>query len=380
MAKRGSILAVEDTEANLHLLTRLLGTSGYEVHGAHNGPAALAMVKEVLPDLILLDIEMAGMNGYEVCRQLKADEKTCNIPIIFISALVDTDEIVKGFDLGGVDYITKPFKIKEVIARVANQLTLVEQRKQIEKMREKDRLYFESLDNMKNEFIRMATHDLRSPLNIVLGYAGLLNEVDVSEEDGKLLQQATHGIQDSVQKMMVLVTDMLDLAQMESNVSLALIHVFLTEFLEKCLKGFTIMAEEKQITMTFYPPDEDIILQIDPFRMERVIANLVSNAIKYTPEGGTVDISAYAVEDNHVVIQVEDTGLGIPEKDLPHLFDTFFRVNLESHRKMPGTGLGLTIVKTLVEQHGGRVYVESELGKGSIFTVLLTLPDEPSPN
>jgi signal transduction histidine kinase len=226
----------------------------------------------------------------------------------------------------------------------------------------------------------MATHDLRSPLNIVLGYAGLLNEVDVSEEDGKLLQQATHGIQDSVQKMMVLVTDMLDLAQMESNVSLALIHVFLTEFLEKCLKGFTIMAEEKQITMTFYPPDEDIILQIDPFRMERVIANLVSNAIKYTPEGGTVDISAYAVEDNHVVIQVEDTGLGIPEKDLPHLFDTFFRVNLESHRKMPGTGLGLTIVKTLVEQHGGRVYVESELGKGSIFTVLLTLPDEPSPN
>jgi two-component system sensor histidine kinase/response regulator len=372
-----TILAVDDTPSNLHALSDLLLTRGYGVRQARDGPTALDMLQTGdLPDLILLDIYMPAMDGYEVCQHLKADPRTRDIPVIFISALSETDNIVKGFEVGGADYITKPFQFREVLARVASQLTLVQQRRQIEALRAQDRQYFESLNRMKDQFIRMATHDLRNPLNVILGYASVINRLDVSAHDRSLRAQAVENIRQSVEKMRTLVTDLLDLAQFETRSYLSMTPKPLGAFLAKCLGGQNVIAMQKNIELVSTPPPEYVIVHIDENYMARVIDNLVSNALKYTPSGGQVKVRT-TWDETSTTIEVSDTGMGIPEQDLPHIFDAFYRVRQGEHEHIEGSGLGLSIVKTIVEQHGGKVKVESKPGQGSTFWV--TLPRFQSP-
>ena len=166
---KGDILVVDDTAANLKLLSNILTQNGYRVRAARSGEMALSSVDSSPPELILLDIKMPEIDGYEVCQRLKANEQTENIPVIFISALNDIEDIIRAFDAGGVDYIMKPFKFKEVLARVDSQLTLARQRQHIETLREKDRQYFESLTKMKSQFVDAATHDLKNPLQLIMG-------------------------------------------------------------------------------------------------------------------------------------------------------------------------------------------------------------------
>jgi signal transduction histidine kinase len=371
----GHVLIVEDSSSDIQLLSDILMSRGHRVCAAQDGPTALSLLHTDLPDLILLDITMPVMNGYEVCRRLKADKQTQHIPVIFISGLTDPDDIVRAFDVGGVDYITKPFKISEVLARVASQLTLVSQRKQIEALREQDRQYFESLDRMKNEFIRTATHDLRNPINVIVGYAGMLAEVKAAPPDQLLLQQAVQGIEDSLQKMQNLVTDMLNLVQMEARTTPSMSDIPLVEFLQQCIKDFEPVAQQKGIGLKVSSPPKEVVIPLDPDRMQRVVDNLMSNAIKYTPEGGQIEI-AIQVNAEQAVIRITDTGLGIPKDDIPHLFEPFFRVNATTHRGIEGTGLGLSIVKKVIEQHNGQIDVESVLGEGSVFSITLPLPGE----
>jgi signal transduction histidine kinase len=365
-----TILMVDDTPLNLNVLFDMLSTRGYTVKQARDGKTALAAVDAQPPDLILLDVAMPNMNGYEVCRTLKADKRTCDIPVIFISALTQLEDIIRGFEAGGVDYIAKPFQYLEVIARVETQLTMVRQRQQIEAMRAQERQHFESLNRMKDEFIRMATHDLRNPLNVILGYARVLDRLEVAERDRPLLQQARENIQKSVDKMRTLVTNMLDLAQLETGSPLTLTPVALAGFLERCLTSFHMIASQEQVKLIYTPPPEDVTVLLDENHMTRVIDNLVSNALKYTPAGGEVNVSAWR-EAEKVIITVRDTGLGIPVNDLPRLFDAFYRVRHHRYEDVEGFGLGLSIVKTIVEQHGGTVEVESVAGQGSAFRVTL---------
>lgn len=366
----GRILVVDDNAENLHLIVSILNMRGYDVYQAVDGQSALRAARSTPLDLILLDIQMPDLNGYQVCEYLKADDTTAHIPIIFISASHNIDGIIRAFDAGGVDYITKPFEYREVLARVASQMTLVHQRQQIERLREQDRQNFEALDRMKAEFFSMATHDLRSPLNIIQGYIALLEEVEVSERDAELLQQALHDMQASVRKMMTLVSDMLDLAQLESGVAVFAQETSFREFLDLAVSSADILAAQQNLGFSYHPPAEDAVVELDRERMSRVIDNLISNALKYTPEGGQVQVVG-DVAPNYVSIHVIDTGLGIPAEDIPHLFDTFFRVQARSHRQIEGTGLGLSIVKAIVEQHGGSIAVSSEYGQGSEFSVRL---------
>lgn len=364
------ILMVDDAPSNLRLLADLLGSHGYEVAEAPSGPVALKMVQANPPNLILLDIFMPGMDGYQVCQQLKADESTREIPVIFISALSDTDNIVKGFEVGGVDYIIKPFKFREVLARVENHLLLVQQRKEIETLRQQDRQSFEALNRMKDEFIRMATHDLRNPLNVILGYTSVLGRLEIVETQQKLRDESLQAIQHNVQKMRGLVTDILDVAQVETGTGLTFAPLSLKAFLEKSLADFYVVAQQKQITLRFVPPESDAEVSVDGHYMARVVDNLVSNAIKYTPSSGTVTVTA-CLEGEYAVIRIADTGIGIAQDDLPHLFDAFYRVSHVQHEDIEGSGLGLSIVKTIVEKHGGQIAVESEPGKGSTFSIRL---------
>lgn len=365
------ILVVDDSESNVMILKSLLVRRGFAVQAAADGETALSMIDDNPPDLILLDIQMPNMDGYEVCQRLKANANTCDIPIIFISALDNTENIVRAFEAGGSDYVTKPFRFMEVVARVENHLMLVRQRQQIESWREQDRQRFESINKMKTHFIGTATHDLKNPLLVILGYVALM-EKQGDIKNSRISISSLQGIRASVGKMTTLVTDMLDLVQMESGTALDKKPVPVTTFIRSCLEGFDILADQNQISLVFTQPQENVSIAIDEKRLKRVMDNLVSNAIKYTPSGGTVEVKA-SIQDGHAIIQVIDTGFGIPADAVPHLFETFYRVKSEQHMQVDGTGLGLAIVKAIVEQHRGSIKVASKLGKGSTFTIRLPL-------
>jgi len=367
---QADILVVDDNQANLRLLTDVLSSRNYRVHEALNGPDALRIAQSARPDLVLLDISMPGMDGFQVCERLKADAYTRDIPVIFISALSGTDDVVRGFEMGGVDYITKPFKFREVLARIANHLTLVRQRQEIEALRRQDRQTFESLSRMKNEFIRMATHDLRNPLNVILGYASVLERLTVADEHRALMDEALQAINGNVEKMRKLVTDMLDLAQVETSWQFKPTPVSLGGLLEKAVGNFHLIAEQKGIALTVALPAGDSTVVVDANAITRVVDNLVVNALKYTPAGGHIAVRA-KLRGQHAIIQVGDTGIGIPPEDMPHVFDAFYRVKQAGNPDVEGTGLGLSIVKAIVERHGGRIDVRSRAGVGSVFSVVL---------
>ncbi|MGB7338182.1 MAG: hybrid sensor histidine kinase/response regulator [Phototrophicaceae bacterium] len=365
------ILLVDDISDNLDMLGDMLNHQGYAVKMALDGQEALDKIADSPPDLVLLDIQMPGMNGYEVCQTIKASPDTEHIPVIFLSALNETSDVVKGFDAGGVDYISKPFKFKEVMARVESQLAVSRQRKEIEALRERDQQQFESLAKIKNRFLYGTAHDLKNPLTGMLLYTQLLRSTP--PEDVEEIQTIADGIELTARKMQRLITDILDLAQMQVGDQMARISLPLQPVLANVVKNSEIIAKEKSITLDLDVPDASINYPIERSYFERMLDNLVSNAIKYTLPDGTVTVSLCDCE-THYEVKVADTGLGIPKDDLPKLFDAFFRVRKASHKKEEGTGLGLSMVAAIIEEHNGKIVVESEEGIGSTF--IIKLPKE----
>jgi two-component system, sensor histidine kinase and response regulator len=366
-----TVLVVDDNEMNVELLSNMLERYNYRVLTALNGRDALEQVQRENPEIVLLDINMPQMSGYEVCRRIKAEPQSVDIPVIFISALDDTENIVQGFDAGGVDYILKPFKFREVLARVETQLTLYRQKRRIDELRQRERQQYETMDNLRKQFIGSATHDLKNPLFVVSGYTDMLESLPAVRENPNA-QNYIGSIRRGVSKMNTLVRDMLDLLQLEAAADLHKTAVDFTTFLNEAVQDMRLRADEKKLQFVVYPPDEAATIQIDLVRMGRVMDNLVSNAIKYTPTGGSVEIIG-KVGHTNVVVEIVDTGLGIPQEALPTLFEPFERVNSEEHMAQEGTGLGLSIVKTIVEQHQGSIEVESNLGKGSTFRVTIPM-------
>lgn len=366
------ILVVDDQEVNVNLLSAMLERREFQVSVAYDGLSALEIAGQIAPDLVLLDINMPDMDGYEVCERLKADPRTADVPVIFISALGETENILRGFEVGAVDYILKPFKMAEVIARVETHLLILFQRRQLEAARIRDQQRFEFIDNMRAQFIASATHDLKNPLAVIRGYSTLL-ELDKSIQLSESATGYVDMIRIGVTRMMTLITDMLDLLQFETNLRLELDHVSLLRLLEVVAGDFQHLANEKQLSLSLEAPYGDVELYVDAARMRSVLDNLVSNAIKYTRNGGSVIIRGGPVGDE-AIIEVQDTGLGIPLEARENLFKAFYRVKDPAHLEIAeGTGLGLSAVKVLVEQHGGTVELDSEVGQGSTFRVRLPL-------
>jgi two-component system, sensor histidine kinase and response regulator len=347
-----NILIVDDTPANLSVLTTMLQQYGYKVRPAISGDVAITAVNREKPDLILLDITMPGKNGYEVCEILKSSPDTRDIPIIFISALDAIDDKMKAFHVGGVDYITKPFHVEEVQARVNAHLQLQEQRRRIEE-----------LVTFKDEMMRVVSHDLKNPIGLILGYAEMMLEDE--ETDLNSLKKIHRG----ASTMLNLVTDLLDVARTESHLPLDLQPENLLSVLKECIAYFEYASSQKNISLTLDESQNNVIVHVDRPRLVQVLSNLMGNAIKYTPENGQVAVSIELLSENGVRVHVRDNGLGIPAQDVPHIFEKFYRVQAESHRKNEGTGLGLAIAHGIMEKHNGSIGVVSELGQGSDFYI-----------
>ncbi len=374
MSNNGKILIVDDHQINLDLICASLAGFGYSLDTAINGRTALEKVKTNPPDLILLDMNMPVMSGYDVMIALKADPETEDIPIIFVSAVDDLQTKVNSFKGGAVDYITKPFRQGELQARINIQISLRRKQQEIEQLKHLELSALRRVSELKDDMIRMVSHDIKSPLGNILSCARLLETYDESYlQSNPEVAELIGLIERSALKILGVVGEVLDTAPVQDAADLQREPVPLAPYLQKQVDELQFSAKENNLELRYTPPPENIKAMLAPERFSHVIHNLITNAIKYTPEGGQVDVSVQPLA-TEVRIQVRDTGLGIPASDLPYLFEKFYRVQNVEHQKRTGSGLGLAIVKSIVEQHGGKVSVESHPGKGSVFTISLPQP------
>ncbi|MFN8419987.1 MAG: hybrid sensor histidine kinase/response regulator [Anaerolineae bacterium] len=365
---RGTILIVDDVPTNLNVLMEFLESSGYRVLVAVDGESAIEQVHYARPDIILLDVMMPGIDGFETCRRLKADPATSDIPVIFMTALTDTVDKVHGFELGAADYVAKPLHQEEVVARVNAHLTLSHQRQEIEHLREQDRLQYETLSHMKDQVLSTASHDLKNPLATIMTATAVLRHY-VPKDNDRATRKLDH-IDEAAKHMRDLIVNLLDLARLETGVAAEKGDFSLNQILDSSFARAAAAAEEKQIKLTLRLLTHDVTMHCVGFQIGQALQNLISNALKYTPANGLVRVSAEVTEYT-VCIHVADSGLGIPQESLNHLAQKFFRVNTVEHMAVAGTGLGLSIVREIARQHGGELLVISKLGVGSQFTISL---------
>ena len=369
MDSQGSILIVDDNPANLTLLTRILVRKSYEVRVLGDGPPVLASVLDNPPDLILLDIMLPGLNGYVVCEQLKANPETSEIPVIFISALDEVENKVKAFMVGGVDYISKPFKVEEVLARVDTQLSICRLQHQLKVANDKLAGQLEKLDranqelqrrNMElNTFARTLAHDLRTPLNVVQGYADLLYD-NYEAFSPAAAHRYLGDISAASLKMGSIIEAVLLLAGVRTK-KVQRSPLQMKEILAEAQQRLSRLIQETKAELNIAQKCPTAV-GFAPW-VEAVWTNYISNALKYGGSPPRVDIWA---ERNGAQVRfyVRDNGIGIPESQQKQLFVPFERLR---RVETVGHGLGLSIVRQIVDRLGGEVGVSSEENQGSTF-------------
>lgn len=367
------ILVVDDTPANLRLLSNVLSKAGYRHLEASDGEEALKLAKEHEPDLILLDIMMPGLSGFEVVEQLKKDVALMEVPIIFLSSLTDTDDKIQAFKAGGVDFITKPFQKEETLARINTHLKIRFLQKQLNErikiLRDRE-IELSRLNQKKDDLVRTVSHDIKNPLTGIIGLVKLMRDSDkiTPEEQTQMLSV----IEDSGSNLLNLVKEILDRESRKTEPEeLNYTQADITDLIQRVISMNKAKSVVKNIQLNYSVTPKDLQAEIDQNKIEIAVNNLVSNALKFTPSGGKV-LTEILQEDNQLLIKVRDTGIGIPEKMQADLFKNTQKHSREGTSGEVGTGLGLDIVQLYVELHGGKIWVESDLSEGTTF--YMTIP------
>lgn len=415
------ILIVEDSLAQAALLQLILEKQGFRVRRAEHGAKALEALEGGLPALVISDILMPEIDGYELCWRIKSDKKLKHLPVILLTSLSDVRDVVKGLECFADGFVAKPYEEHHLISRIeyilanerlralrsgtgadANNMelfvagenhvfarlpklesaidlllgayeTLIEKNAALTRAKsEADRA-----NRAKSEFLSRMSHELRTPMNAVLGFAQLLEmeEKDSSKRDSldQILQGGSH--------LLSLIDEVLDISQIEAgqlNISRETVRI--KDAMQDCVKLIRPLAAIRRISIEDRTgADDGRCVLVDRQRLKQVILNLLSNAVKYNRDSGSISISCENLMPGRVRIQIRDTGLGIAEKDLSSLFSEFQRLDA-AEMGVDGTGLGLAVSKKLVELMGGEIGVESVRDVGSVFWVELTLVADPSTN
>ncbi|WP_421774543.1 hybrid sensor histidine kinase/response regulator [Gracilimonas sp.] len=368
------ILIVDDTPANLRLLSHVLSKEGYEHIEASDGREAMELAEKHEPDLILLDIMMPDISGFEVVKSMKSNQLLEDIPVIFLSSLSDTEDKVQGFKYGGVDYITKPFQKEETLARIRTHLQIRSLQKQLNEriniLRERE-IELSRLNQKKDDLVRTVSHDIKNPLTGIIGLVKLMRDSDKisAEEQTQMLSV----IEESGTNLLNLVREVLDREskKIEPEV-LNYSTVSITDLLERVISMNKAKSVVKNVKLDYTVSPAGIELEADQNKLEIAINNLVSNALKFTPSGGKVAVHV-TENDSSIEIKVQDTGIGIPEKLQEDLFTNAKKSSRNGTNGEVGTGLGLDIVQLYVESHNGEICVESELDAGTTFFIKIPL-------
>ncbi|NUN14056.1 MAG: hybrid sensor histidine kinase/response regulator, partial [Myxococcales bacterium] len=363
-----SILIVDDNPTNVTVLLEYLSDSGFKVLVAEDGQSALEQVAYLKPDLILLDVMMPGVDGFETCRRLKEKEETRDIPVIFMTSLADTLDKVKGFNIGAVDYITKPIQYEEMLARVTTHLTLRNLQRQLQA--QNLRLQEEIAERQKliqelDAFAYTVAHDLQNPLSIIIAYTELLQASWSSEAER---QEAVQVIAENGTRMTNIIKELLLLARMRQTEVMTQ-PLDMSKIAHEAQQRLIFMIEEKQAEIII-PDSWPVALGHAPW-IEEVWANYLGNALKYGGQPPRLELGATPQTDGRVRFWVKDNGNGLSAADQARVFTPFTRLTQE---RVEGYGLGLSIAQRIVEKLGGQVGVESENLPGRGCTFYFTLP------
>jgi signal transduction histidine kinase len=357
------LLIVDDTPENLEVLVEILSPE-YRTKVALTGEKAVGLCAgDGPPDLILLDVMMPGMDGYEVCRRLKVAEPTRDIPVIFVTSKTEEQDETKGLELGAVDYITKPISPAIVKARVRTHLALLTQRQQIEE----SYVRLQELESLRDNLTGMIVHDMRSPLMAIMGGVQLLSEkLGEADEDFQFATMASA----AASELNEMVTSLLDISRMESgHMPLERSECNMKGIAASAVTSMTDIAEFEEIRLAV--TGESTPAAVDEKLLHRVFQNLLNNAIKFSPGGSTVLVTV-ARDGECVRVAVADSGPGISGEYREKIFEKFGQVEARKKSQKHFAGLGLTFCKLAVEAHGGQIGVDSEVGRGSTFW--FTLP------
>lgn len=368
------ILVVDDKPSNLRKFGNALRNNNYDVAVSQDGKSALKIAKSVNPDLILLDLIMPDVDGYEVCEMLKKNQETKDIPVVFVSENKETENVIQSLQLGAVDYIMKDDSEAEMLARVKTHVNLKTYREQLrrnnkELIKLNDQL--KRLNQEKDEFLGIAAHDLKNPINNISLIAKILSS---SEE---LSSDDIHGFAEDItvssEKMLELIKNLLDInaiEQGELKVNKATANIY--ELIEFNIFSFKTKAKAKNINLHFDSTDKEINVLTDSTLFMQVMDNLISNSIKYSEPGKSVFIRLSKINSN-AVIRVIDEGPGFTDEDKRNIFKKFARLSAQPTAGEYSTGLGLSIVKKITEELNWSIELNSEPNKGAEFTV--TIPN-----
>lgn len=375
------ILAVDDQPNNLKVIAGVLGDE-YQLSIANNGHNALKILDKLVPDLILLDIMMPGMDGFEVCHEIKLRPQLKDIPVIFLTAKTEISDIVKAFEAGAVDYIFKPFNPLEVKARVNSQLQLFHASRQLKELNYKlavsqqelelTNVKLEMLNKQKDKFFSVIAHDLKTPFNNVIALTGLISESLASKEQESLLEYVTM-LRNTTDKAMDLLMNLLEWAKSQTgNLKFTPGLIQPISIIQDVLAIYQESIRAKSLIVKFdCNPDYEFFG--DQPMIATVLRNLLGNAIKFSLAGGVIYLKVNRLADGSTQFSVKDFGIGISSDLLPLLFVLGANTGRPGTRGEPSSGLGLMLCKDFVERHGGSITVESAEGKGSEFS--FTIPD-----
>jgi signal transduction histidine kinase len=373
------ILCVDDVEANRELLESVLVPRGYTVIGAANGPDALEKIRARAIDLVLVDVKMPGMDGFEVCRQIKADPALRNIPVILITAGTDRQDRIRGIEAGAEDFLPKPFDQSEALARI--RMLLKVKRFDDERQRAEDALQaandrLRELESLRDSLVQMVIHDLRNPLTSILNFAHFLETAEGERLSAKGRSYVGYIIK-STDFLAEMCSSILDVSKMESGqMELNLAACDLGAIAAEVVSRMEALKGERRISLVL--PGHPVLVRGDALLLSRLVQNLVGNALKFVhPVGGEV-VVALAAEAGRVTGTVRDNGPGIPPEHQQKVFDKFWQGTAREHGVKYSSGLGLTFCKMVVEAHGGTIGVTSDVGAGSTFRFELPQDGPPS--
>ena len=376
---RATILIVDDEEVNVRLIKGILAPENYNIISALSGSEALSMLGPNRPDLILLDVMMPEMDGFETCRKIKQNKDTKIIPVLMVTALSEKEHRLTALDCGADDFLSKPVDKTELKIRVKSLLRIKEYHNELIERNEeveKKNIQLLELEEFKDGLLHMIVHDFKNPLFAISGNIELL--LLDKENFSETQNSAAENCLSSVQNLNEMVQQLLDINKLENKkLQLKIEMTDLVPLVDDTLNQLLKRAQEKQISINFVNANSISNIPIDSRLIRRVISNLVDNGIRHTPKGGQIEVTSELEKSkNTLCVSVRDTGIGLDPAYHQKIFNKFEQVNLKNQGVSIGAaGLGLAFCKLAVEAHGGKIWVESEgEGKGSTFR--FTIPYE----